>query len=97
MSLMKTMIFQIAMVMVIFMAIVALVFIIPLERQLDDCRFECTHLQTKIDRLQELSDYISALDQLLPSRAMAELKVANAMIQHKKYREYEAVEQPLLD
>lgn len=77
--------------------VIALVFLVKAERQLDDCRFECNHLQTKIDRLQELSDYISALDQLLPSRAMAELKVANAMIQHKKYREYEAVEQPLLD
>ena len=67
------------------------------EKQLDDCRFECNHLQTKLSRLQELSDYVLVLEQLLPEKTWAELKAANEMIRHKKYREYEAIEQPLLD
>lgn len=35
-------------------------------QQLDDYRFEINHLQTKLYRLQELSDYETALYQLLP-------------------------------
>lgn len=74
-----------------------LVSLVKVERHYDDCCFECNHLQTKLSRLQELSEYVLAMEQLLPSKALAELKAANAMIQHKKYREYERIEQSLLD
>lgn len=79
------------------MTIVATVFLVQSEKQLDDCRFEINHLQTRLSRLQELSDYVLALEQLLPERAWAELKTANAMILHEKYREYERIEKPIIN
>ena len=66
-------------------------------QQLDDYRFEINHLQTKLYRLQELSDYIEAMEQILPSLVLAQLKTATLMIQQGKYRAYEGVEQPLLN
>ncbi|MCK4821192.1 hypothetical protein KA005_35835, partial [bacterium] len=53
------------------------------------------HLQTKIDRLRELSDYIEILEQL-PPRVVAQLKTANEIIRRARYKNYERYEQPLL-
>ena len=86
----------IVLVAVTVILIFTLVLLIQTERQLDDCRFECNHLQTKLSRLQELSDYVSILEQILSPQQLAELKAADAIIRHKRYREYEAVEQPLI-
>ena len=80
----------------IVIAIVMPAIIISLKNQLSDCQFECNHLQTKIDRLEELSDYIPAMKQILPSLVLAQLKAATLMIRQQKYREYERIEQPLL-
>ena len=80
----------------IFVAVILLAIIIPLENQLDDCRFECNHLQTKLWWLEELSDYIPAMEQILPSLVLAQLKVATLMIRNERHRVYEGVEQPLL-
>ncbi len=76
--------------------VITLVFLVKTKRQYDDCCFECNHLQTKLSRLQELSDYILILEQILTPRQLAEFKAANAMILHEKYREYERVEQPII-
>ncbi len=78
------------------MLIFTLVFLVKVKRQYDDCCFECNHLQTKLSRLQELSDYVLILEQILTPQQLAELKAANAMIRHEKYREYERVEQPII-
>ena len=67
------------------------------EKQLDDCRFEVNDLQTRLYRLEELQDYIPAMEQLLPSLALAQLKAATEMIRQKKYKNYEAIEQPILN
>lgn len=75
---------------------VMLFFIINLENQLSDCQFECNHLQTKLYRYQEFNEYIPAMEQILPSLVLAQLKVATLMIQNKRHREYERYEQPLL-
>lgn len=55
------------------------------------------HLQTKLYRLQELSDYVSILDQILTPLQMAKLKVANEIVKRNKYRNYERYEMPLLN
>ena len=55
------------------------------------------HLQTKLYRLQELSDYVSILDQILTPLQMAKLKVANEVVKRNKYRNYERYEMPLLN
>lgn len=81
---------------VIVTATVFLVFIIPLKNQLSDCRFEYNHLQAKLYRCQELSDYVEILEQL-PPLVVAELKAANEVIQQARYRSYERVEQPLIE
>ena len=78
------------------MTVLVLVFWLDTEKQLDDCRFECNHLQTKLSRLQELSEYVLALEQLLSEKTWAELKAANEMILREKYRNYERVEQPII-
>ena len=65
--------------------------------QLDDCRFEVNHLQVRLYRLQELSDYVSAMEQLLPPEVLAQLKAATLMIQQKRWKEYERYEQPLIE
>lgn len=78
------------------MVISSTYFLIQLERQLDDCRFEYTHLKTKLSRLQELSDYALIFEQLLPPGVAAAWKAGNAMILNEKYRNYEAAEQPLI-
>ena len=70
--------------------------IIPLENQLSDCQFECNHLQTKLWRLEELNDYIPAMEQVLNSMQLAELKALAEQIRQQKYRNYEAIEMPLL-
>lgn len=66
------------------------------RRMLDDCRFEVNHLQVRLYRLQELSDYVSVLDQILTPLQMAKLKVANEQIKRQKYKDYERYEQPLI-
>ena len=66
------------------------------QQQLDDYRFEINHLQTKLYRLQELSDYVPAMEQLLPPLVLAQMKTATLMIQQKKYKEFERHEQPLI-
>ncbi|MCK4500809.1 hypothetical protein KAU11_09940 [Candidatus Babeliales bacterium] len=81
---------------VIVIGIVMFALIIPLENQLDDCRFEVNHLQTKLWRLEELNDYIPSMNQILPPLVLAQLKAATLMIRQQKYHEYERVEQPLL-
>ena len=83
-------------ILVIFVAVILLAIIIPLENQLNDCRFECNHLQAKLWRLEELNDYIPAMEQTLPPLVLAQLKVATLMIRNGKYKAYEAIEQPLL-
>jgi hypothetical protein len=70
--------------------------LVIVERQYDDCQFEVAHNKTKLSRLQELSDYVLILEQILTPRQLAELKAANTMILHEKYREYERVEQPII-
>ena len=84
------------MISIFFVIIFLLVSLISTERQLDDCRFEVNHLQTKMYRLQELSDYIPAMEQILPPLVLAQLKVATLMIRNERHRVYEGVEQPLL-
>jgi len=78
------------------MVISLTIFLVQTERELDDCRFECNHLQTKIDRLEALSEYEVALLQLLPPSAWADLKVANAIIIREKQWEFEGQEMPLM-
>lgn len=67
------------------------------HQRLDDCHFEVNHLQTKLYRLQELSDYVSILDQILTPLQMATLKAANEQIKRQKYKNYERYEMPLLN
>ncbi len=83
-------------ILVIFVAVVLLAIIIPLENQLSDCQFECNHLQAKLWRLGELNDYIPAMEQTLPPLVLAELKAVTLMIRNEKYKVYEGIEQPLL-
>ena len=83
-------------ILVIFVAVILLALIIPLENRLSDCRFEINHPQTKLWWLEELSDYIPAMEQILPSLVLAQLKVATLMIRNERHRVYEGVEQPLL-
>ena len=92
---MKSLLAIIAMMLLIL--IFTLVSLINTERQLDDCRFEVNHLQTKPWRLEELSDYVPAMEQILPSLVLAQLKAATEIIRQKKHREYERYEQPILD
>ena len=81
----------------IFFTIVIVFFIIvPLENQLDDCRFECKNLQTRLTRCQELSDCAEALEQILPSLAWAQVRALNEEIKQKRHWEYEGIEQPLI-
>lgn len=84
-------------ILIVATVIINTLFINSLKGQLSDCRFECNHLQTKLSRLQELSDYVPILEQILNSQQLAELKVCSEIIQQKRYREYERVEQSLLN
>lgn len=70
--------------------------LLDVEKRLADCQFECNHLQTKLDRYEELNDIVPILHQTLPPLALAELKAVNEMILQKKHRKYEAVEQALI-
>lgn len=72
-------------------------FLIQSEEQLSDCQFECNHLQAKLDRYEELNDYIPALNQLLPPLAMAELKVATLQFRDQRHLAYEGQELPLIN
>ncbi len=85
-------------ILVVFVAIILLAIIIPLEnqRRLSDCRFECKNLQTRLTRCQELSDYAEALEQFLPSLAWAQVRALNEEIKQNRRWEYERHEQPLL-
>ena len=77
-------------------AAIMLILIVPLEQRLDDCHFECNHLQMKLARLEELNNYIPAMEQILNPLQLAELKVTTEMIRQKKYQEYEGRELPLI-
>ena len=83
-------------ILVVFIAVILLALIIPLENQLSDCQFECNSLQTKVYMLQSLNDYIPAMEQVLNSMQLAELKALTEQIRQQKYRNYESVEMPLL-
>lgn len=71
--------------------------LIVVENQLGDCQFECKHLQTQLNRYQELNDIIPALSQIIPSLALAQLKVATEMIRQQKHKNYEGREMPLIE
>ena len=86
-----------AVIAVIVMIILTLVFLIDAENQLADCRFEVNDFQTRLYRLEELQDYIPAMEQLLPPLVLAQLKAATEMIKQKKCREYERYEMPLIN
>jgi hypothetical protein len=68
-----------------------------LQQRLNDCHFEYNHLQTKLHRLQELNNYIPAMEQILNSLQLAELKALSEQIKQQKYKNYEAIEQPILN
>ena len=74
-----------------------LIFIIPLEQQLEDCHFEYNHLQMKLTRLEELNNYIPAMEQILNPLQLAELKAITEMIRQEKYKAYEGRELPLIE
>ena len=82
--------------MIILFSFVGIGIITLHQQQLDDYRFEVNHLQTKLYRLQELSNYVEAMEQVLPSLVLAQLKAANEQIQQNKYKNYERREQPLI-
>ena len=84
------------MLAIIILSASTLAFIIFLRGQLSDCQFECNHLQAKIWRLEELNDYVPAMEQVLNSMQLAELEALTEQIRQKKYRNYESVELPLL-
>ena len=63
---------------------------------LDDCKFECDHLQTRLTRCQELSDCAEALEQTLPSLAWAQIRALNEEIKQKRHWKYEGREMPLI-
>ena len=75
---------------------VTLVFLVKVEKQYDDCRFECNHLQTQLARYEELNDIVPALYQILPPIALAELKVATLQIRNMKHEAFESREMPLV-
>jgi hypothetical protein len=83
--------------------IVAVIFIVTfskgviLERRLDDCHFEYNHLQTKLIKLEELNNYIPAMEQVLNPLQLAELKTITEMIRQEKYKAYEGKEMPLIE
>ena len=60
--------------------ITTLIFLVQTERQLDDCRFEVNHLQTKLHHLQKLNNYIPAMEQILPPLVLAQLKTVTEII-----------------
>jgi hypothetical protein len=84
-------------ILVAFVAVILLAIIIPLENQLDDCRFECNHLQARLTQCQELSDYIPAMENILNPVQLAELKALSEMIKQEKYKDFERYEKPLLN
>lgn len=78
--------------------IIVLLFIfLEQEQRLDDCHFECNHLQAKLARLEELNNYIPAMEQLLNPLQLAELKASTEIIRQKKHQEYEGREMPLIE
>lgn len=76
--------------------IISTLYINSLRGYLSDCRFECNHLQTKVYMLEELSDVIGTLYQILPPEAWAQLKVLEGMRKNEKYKEFERYETPIL-
>ena len=89
--------YTLTLISIVVIGIILLVFIIPLENQLSDCYLECNHLQAKLWRLEELNDYIPAMENILNPLQLAELKALSEQIKQKKYRNYEAIELPLLN
>ena len=85
----------IAILMVGYIAI-SFFYIVILQNQLSDCIFECNHLQTKIDRLEALGEYETALYQLMPPLGWAQIRAANEQIKQERQWEYEGGELPLL-
>ena len=77
------------------MLLVTLCILTQTEKQLDDCRFEVNHLQTKLDRYEELNDLVPALYQILPPLALAELKVITLQIRNMKHEAYQGREIPM--
>ena len=83
-------------ILVMFVIVVSLAIIIPLENQLSDCQFECKNLQTRLTRCQELSNCAEALEQTLPSLAWAQVRAIKEEIKQKRHWKYEGQELPLL-
>ena len=76
---------------------VTFVFLVKTERQYDDCQFECNHQATQISHLRELNDYVPILEQLLNSQQLAKLKACSEMIRQKRWKNHEAIEEPILN
>jgi len=73
------------------------ILLIQVERRLSDCKFEYAHLQVKIMRLEELNEYVPAMEQTLSPLVLAQLKTITEMIKQKKHKEYEGREMPLIE
>lgn len=93
----NTLILTLILILTCVFIITALFVITRLQNQLSDCQFEVNHLQTKLYWLQELSDYVPAMEQTLPPLVLAQLKAAAEMIRQKRYKEFERYEQPMLN
>lgn len=85
--------------MTIFMVAVLIVnifIIISLERKLSDTRFECNHLQNRLNYCQDLSDCAEIFEQILPPLAWAQVQALNEGRKRNRHKEYERIEQPLI-
>ncbi|MCK4328746.1 hypothetical protein KAX02_02780 [candidate division WOR-3 bacterium] len=67
------------------------------HQQLEDYRYIINDQKIRIAHLRDLNDYTAILEQLLTPLQLAELKVLSEMIKQKKYKEFERIEQPLIE
>ena len=66
------------------------------HQQIEDYRYIINDQKIKIAHLRNLNDYITAMEQVLTSQQLAELKALALMINRERHRKYEATEQSLL-
>ena len=66
------------------------------QQQLEDYKYIINDQKIKIAHLRNLNDYVAAMEQVLTSQQLAELKALALMINRERHRNYEAIEQPLI-
>ena len=69
---------------------------IEMARLFESQQAKIVNLELKVRELRRLNDFVPAMEQIFTPMILDELKLLSEVICQKRYKSYEAIEQPLI-